>query len=203
MCRSFWSSIRRCPPRTVTELVEHARGLPDGLAYASNGHGGAAHLFTELLRSTTGIKLMHVPYKGLAPALNDVVAGHLPMMFADFGTALPLVRAGQLRALGVSTAERVPAAADIPTLSESGLPGFAASSWQMVVAPSAVPQPIVDKLHRELRAIMDEPEIRKDISDRGVVPVTSPPPAELAAFVKSEIGRWGKVVEQAGAAGSQ
>ncbi len=151
----------------------------------------------------TGIAMTHVPYKGLAPALNDVVAGHVHMMFGDFGTALPLVKAGKVRALGVTTAKRVGAAPEIPPLSEAGLPGYVASSWQMVVAPAGIPRPILDKLNGELRAILAEPEIQNDFANRGVVPVVSPPPDALVSFVRSEIVRWGKVVEQAGAAGSQ
>jgi tripartite-type tricarboxylate transporter receptor subunit TctC len=191
------------PARSVEELVKLAKGTPGGLAYASNGHGGAGHLYAELLKSMAGIEMTHVPYKGLAPAFNDVVAGHVPLMFGDFGTALPLIRSGQLRALGVTTAQRVAAAPDIPPLSESGLPGYVASSWQMVVAPAGIPASILNKLNGELRAILSEPDTQKDFAERGLVPVVSPPPDELQRYVKSEIVRWGKVVEQAGAAGSQ
>jgi len=191
------------PVHSVAELVTLARRTPGGLSYASNGHGGAGHLYAELLKSMTGIAMTHVPYKGLAPAFNDVVAGHVPLMFGDFGTALPLIRAGQLRALGVTTAQRVAAAPDIPPLSQAGLPGYVASSWQMVVAPAAIPKPILHKLNAELRAILAEPEIQKDFTDRGLIPVVSPSPEELQGYVRSEIVRWSKVVEQAGAAGSQ
>jgi tripartite-type tricarboxylate transporter receptor subunit TctC len=191
------------PVHSVAELVTLARRTPGGLSYASNGHGGAGHLYAELLKSMTGIAMTHVPYKGLAPAFNDVVAGHVPLMFGDFGTALPLIRAGQLRALGVTTAQRVAAAPEIPPLSQAGLPGYVASSWQMVVAPAAIPKPILHKLNAELRAILAEPEIQKDFTDRGLIPVVSPSPEELQGYVRSEIVRWSKVVEQAGAAGSQ
>ncbi|MGZ3328259.1 MAG: Bug family tripartite tricarboxylate transporter substrate binding protein [Xanthobacteraceae bacterium] len=191
------------PVHSVAELVTLAKRTPSGLSYASNGHGGAGHLYAELLKSMTGIAMTHVPYKGLAPAFNDVVAGHVPLMFGDFGTALPLIRAGQLRALGVTTAQRVAAAPEIPPLSQVGLPGYVASSWQMVVAPAAIPKPILHKLNAELRAILAEPEMQKDFTDRGLIPVVSPSPEELQGYVRSEIVRWSKVVEQAGAAGSQ
>jgi tripartite-type tricarboxylate transporter receptor subunit TctC len=191
------------PVHSVAELVAFARRTPGGLAYASNGHGGAGHLYAELMKSMTGIEMTHVPYKGLAPAFNDVVAGHVPLMFGDFGTALPLIKAGQLRALGVTTAQRVGAAPDIPPLSQAGLPGYVASSWQMVVAPAGIPKPILHKLNGELRAILAEPDLQKDFTDRGLIPVVSPSPEELQGYVRSEIVRWGKVVEQAGAAGSQ
>jgi tripartite-type tricarboxylate transporter receptor subunit TctC len=132
-----------------------------------------------------------------------VIAGHVDMMFSDFGTALPLVREGKLRALGVSTAQRVGPAPEIPPLAEVGMPGFDASSWQMMIAPAGMPQPVLDRLNTELRAIMDEPAIKTDFADRGLVPLQSGSTEELQRFVKSEIVRWGKVVEQAGAAGSQ
>jgi tripartite-type tricarboxylate transporter receptor subunit TctC len=191
------------PVRSVEDLVALAKRTPGGLAYASNGHGGAGHLYAELLKSMSGIAMTHVPYKGLAPAFNDVVAGHVPLMFGDFGTALPLVRSGKVRALGVTTAQRVAAAPEIPPLSEAGLPGYVASSWQMVAAPAGLPAPILDKLNGELRAILGEPDIAKDFAERGLVPVVSPLPDELRRYIQSEIVRWAKVVEQAGATGSQ
>jgi tripartite-type tricarboxylate transporter receptor subunit TctC len=191
------------PVNSMQDLVAAAKSRPGGLSYASNGHGGAAHLFAELLKSTLGIEMTHVPYKGLAPALNDVVGGHVQVMFGDFATALPLVRDGKLRALGVSTGKRVGPAPDIPALAEVGMPGFDASSWQMMIAPGNTPQPIVNRLSTELRAIMSEPAIQKDFSDRGLVPLVSGAPDELQRFVKSEIVRWGEVVKRAGAEGSQ
>jgi len=132
-----------------------------------------------------------------------VVGGHVQVMFGDFATALPLVRDGKLRALGVSTGKRVGPAPEIPALAEVGMPGFDASSWQMMIAPAGLPPPILDRLNTELRTIMSEPVIQKDFSDRGLVPLVSGPPDELQRFVKSEIARWGKVVQQAGIAGTQ
>ena len=191
------------PVHSVGDLIRLARATPGGLAYASNGHGGAGHLNAELMKSMTGIELTHVPYKGLAPALNDVVAGHVPMMFGDFSSALRLARDGKLRALGVSTLERIGAAPEIPPLAEAGLPGYEAASWQMVVAPAGVPAPILKQLNREIRDIIAAPDVQKDFADKGILPIASPPPDELARYVKDEIVRWGKVVEQAGATGSQ
>ena len=140
------------PVNRSTSWRAFAKSKPQGLTYASNGAGGAAHLFAELLISPLGIKMVHVPYKGLSPALNDVVAGHVDLMFGDFGTALPLVQAGKLRALGVSTGKRVGPAPEIPALAEVGMPGFDASSWQMMIAPAAIPKPILAKLNGEFRA---------------------------------------------------
>jgi tripartite-type tricarboxylate transporter receptor subunit TctC len=191
------------PVNTLGDLVAYAKAKPEALTYASNGHGGAAHLFAELLKSVTGITATHVPYKGLAPALNDVVAGHVSMMFGDFGTTLPLVRTGKLRALGVSTAQRVGAAPEIPPLAEAGLPGFDASSWQMVVAPAGMPRDILDKLNAELRAIVSDQRFGDELSARGMVPLVTPSPEVLRTYVKSEIVRWADVVRRAGAAGSE
>jgi tripartite-type tricarboxylate transporter receptor subunit TctC len=191
------------PIRTVPDFVAVAKATPGGLTYASNGAGGAAHLFAELLKGTLGIEMTHVPYKGLAPALNDILAGHVHMMFGDFVTALPLVRDNKLRAIGVSTGQRVGQAPEIPALAEVGLPGFDASSWQMIIAPGGLPQPLLNRINAELRAIMSEPAMQKAFADRGLVPLVSGPPDELKAFVKSEIVRWGEVVKRAGAAGTE
>jgi tripartite-type tricarboxylate transporter receptor subunit TctC len=191
------------PVHSVPDLVKLAKATPGGLAYASNGYGGAGHLYIELLKSMTGIQATHVPYKGLAPALNDVVGGHVPMMFGDFSSALRLVRDGKLRALGVSTAQRIAAAPEIPPLAEAGLPGYEASSWQMVAAPTGMPDAILARLNREIRDIIGAPDIQKDFADKGILPIVSAPPDELTRYVKTEIVRWGKVVEQAGATGSQ
>ena len=191
------------PIHSIPDFVRVAKSTPGGLTYASNGAGGAAHLFMELLKASLGIELTHVPYKGLAPALNDIVGGHVHTMFGDFATALPLVRDGKLRAIGVSTAQRVAPAPEIPPLAEAGMPGFDASSWQMIIAPAGIPRPLLERLNAELRAIMSDQAMQKAFADRGLVPLVSGPPDELTRFVKSEIVRWGEVVKRAGVAGSQ
>jgi len=191
------------PIQTVEEFVNLAKGTPGGLAYASFGPGSAAHLYAELFKSLTGMDGTHIPYKGSPPALNDVIAGHVSWMFGDFATTLPLVHAGKLRALGVSTASRVAAAPDIPALAEVGVPGYDAAAWQMIVAPAAVPKPIVDRLNAELRDAVADPDIQKQMSDRGFVPLVTTSPEELSHFIKAEIDRWSDVVRKAGAAGSQ
>ena len=189
------------PVHSVAELVAVSKTTPGGLSYASTGHGSAAHLYAELLKTMTGLVATHIPYKGNAPGLNDVVAGHVQMMIGDFSTSLQLARAGKVRALGVSTAERVGAAPDIPALAEVGAPGYDASAWQMVIAPAKTPDAIVARLNAEMREILAEPEVRADFSGRGLVPIVSPPAAELPGFVQAEITRWSRVVEQAGARG--
>ena len=188
---------------SIAELVSLARSKPSTLTFASTGAGSAAHLFAELLKGMTGIAMTQVPYRGLAPGLNDVVAGHVSLMFGDFATSLPLIRAGKLTALGVSTASRNAAAPDIPPLAEAGLPGYDAASWMMIVAPAKTPKPIVERLNADLRAIATEPAVQQDLLARGLSPIVTAPPAELARYVQAEIVRWGKVVEQAGIAGTE
>jgi tripartite-type tricarboxylate transporter receptor subunit TctC len=191
------------PVRSVTDLVQLAKSKPGELSYGSSGPGSAHHLDMQLLASMTGIKLTHVPYKGTVPALNDVVAGHIQMMFADSSAALPMIRSGTLRALGVSTAKRIEGAPELPSIAENGLPGYDASAWQMVVAPSNMPKPVVEKLYNALRAIQEKPDFRAAIVERGMGPLNSPSPDELEQFVKAEIVRWSKVAKDAGVAQTQ
>lgn len=189
------------PIHSVAELVTYAKSKPGALSYASNGPGGAAHLFAELVKTTLGIEMTHVPYKGNAPALNDVVAGHVSLMFVDPSASVQLVREGKLRALGVSTTKRLSTAPDLPPLAEVGLPGYDAASWHMFVAPAATPRPIVQRLYSEIDSIIKEPDAIEGISKRGFEPSGAGPPDQLALFVRSEIERWGTVVRAAGAAG--
>jgi tripartite-type tricarboxylate transporter receptor subunit TctC len=194
---------RALPVKSLADLARYAKTLPDGLTYASNGPGGAAHLFAELLGGELGLKLVHVPYKGLSPALNDIVAGHVQMMFGDFATALPLIKAGKLNPLGVSTVQRVAAAPEIPPLVEVGLKDFDASSWQMMVAPAKLPPDILRKLNAEFRAVVQEPAVQAEFARRGLISLDGGTPEQLQAYVKSEIVRWGDVAKRAGVFASQ
>jgi tripartite-type tricarboxylate transporter receptor subunit TctC len=187
------------PIKSIAELAAYAKIKP--LSYASNGPGGAAHLFAELMKTMLKIELTHVPYKGNVPALNDVLAGHVSMMFVDASASMELVRDGKLRALGVTTAQRAPMAPEFPPLTEVGLPGFDTAVWHMIVAPTTTPKPVLSKLNAEIGAIIKEPTVARDMTSRGFVPSAGGTPEKLAAFVKSEIDRWGNVVRQAGAAG--
>jgi len=191
------------PVNSVTDLIALAKKDPGRLSYASGGPGSPHHLYTELLKSVTGISLLHVPYKGTAPALSDVVAGQIPLMLGDVVATLPLVNAGKVRALGVSSLERLPSAPNIPTIAESGVPGYEGVGWVMIVAPAGTPAPIVARLHAELKAIATLPEIRKQMIELGTIPADSPPPDVLQRFIDAEIVRWSKVVELAGIAGTQ
>jgi tripartite-type tricarboxylate transporter receptor subunit TctC len=191
------------PVYSVADLIALARDKPGQLSYASAGPGSPHHLAAELLKSMTGIELIHVPYKGSAPAVADVVAGHVPIHFSDPVAALPLIKAGKLRALGVSTAARLPSAPDIATIAETGVVGFDVGSWIMIVAPAKTPKAIVAKLHTELTSIAQLPDIQQRLIDLGMIPVRSDSPEALQRFIDSEITRWANVVGQAGIAGSE
>jgi tripartite-type tricarboxylate transporter receptor subunit TctC len=191
------------PVNSVTDLIELAKKDPGRLSYASGGPGSPHHLFTELFKSMTGIEMLHVPYKGSAPALNDVVAGQIPLMFGDVVASLPLVNAGKVHALGASSTARIPSAPEIPTIAESGVPGYDGVGWVMIVAPAHTPGAIVDRLYAELKSIAALPEIQKQMIALGTIPVDSPPPDAQRHFIGSEIARWSKVVELAGIAGTQ
>jgi len=191
------------PVRSVPELIKFAKEKSGQLSYASGGHGSPHHLFTELFKSTTGIQMLHVPYKGSAPAVADVVAGHAHVLFSDAVVALPLIREGKLRALGVTTIARLASAPEIPAIAEAGVPDFDAIGWSMIVAPANTPKAIVARLHAELKSIVEVPEFQHQMIKLGMVPVSSPAPEELQRFINSEIVRWGKVVHQAGIARSE
>jgi tripartite-type tricarboxylate transporter receptor subunit TctC len=172
------------------------------LVYATAGPGLPHHLFAELFKSMTGIDMTPVAYRGSLAALNDVVAGHVPLMFVDVAPALGMVQAGKVRALGVSTKGRVPAISDVPALDEAGVTGFDAASWQMIVAPAKTPPAIIDKLHDDLATALVLSEIRERIAGQGMLLVGDRSLVELQDFVASEISRWSKIVRQAGLAGS-
>jgi len=161
------------------------------------------HLFAELLKSMTGIEMSPVAYRGSLPALNDVVAGHIPLMFVDLGPSLGIIQSGKVRPLGISTKERFAALPDVPPLAEAGVPGFDAASWQMVVAPAKTPRAVVEKLHTDFKRVLDTPESKEQILKSGMIPTANSSVASLQDFIKSEIARWSKVVAQAGLTGSQ
>jgi tripartite-type tricarboxylate transporter receptor subunit TctC len=191
------------PVQSVPELLAYAKAHPDKMTFASAGPGVPHHLFMELFKSMTGMEASHVPYRGSLPALNDLVAGHIPMMFSDLGPATGLLEARRVRPLGISTKTRHPSFPDIPPLAEAGVPGYEAVSWQAIAAPSQTPRPILDKLNSEITAVLAMPEVREQILKYGLLPLQNQSVDELSLFVKHEIDRWGKVVRDAGIAGSQ
>jgi tripartite-type tricarboxylate transporter receptor subunit TctC len=191
------------PVRSVPELIAYAKAHPDKMTFASAGPGVPHHLFMEVFKSMTGMKASHVPYRGSLPALNDLVAGHIPMMFSDLGPATGLMEAKRVRPLGISTRTRHPSFPDIPPLNEAGVPGYEALSWQAIAAPAQTPRPVLDKLNAEITAVLAMPEVKEQILKHGFLPLSNRSVDELKVFVKSEIVRWGKVVNDAGIAASQ
>jgi tripartite-type tricarboxylate transporter receptor subunit TctC len=191
------------PVKSVPELIAYAKANAGKMSFASVGPGVPHHLYMEMFKSMTGIEASHVPYRGSLPALNDVIAGHVPMMFVDIGPATGALQAGTVRPLGVSSRFRVPGFTDIPPIAEVGLPQFDAVGWQMLVAPASTPRPVVELLNRELTTILVQPDTKEQVLKYGFIPVDNKPVAALQDYVKSETIRWGKVVKDAGIAGSQ
>jgi tripartite-type tricarboxylate transporter receptor subunit TctC len=191
------------PVQSVPDLIKLAKDKPGALAFASAGPGTPHHLFAELLKGMAAIEMTHVPYRGSVPALTDVAAGHVQLMFSDVPPALALINEGKVRALGVSTKERVAVLPQIAPIAEQGVEGFDAASWQMIVAPARTPEDVIERLHTEIKGFMVQPETKEQIAKMGLLPVNTPSVAALQIFVETEIARWGKVVEQAGIAGSQ
>ncbi len=191
------------PVHSVAELIKYAKEHPGTLTYGSGGAGSPHQLYAELFKSMTGIEMTHVPYKGNTPAMQDLIAGHISLMFSDATGGLPMVRADKVRALGVSSAQRLPSAPDIPPLAEVGVPGFDAAGWGMVVGPAHTPAPIVAKLAQAFGAALTDSRVREHMILLGMVPQASPPPEKLQDFVDGEMVRWGKVVKTAGLAGTE
>ena len=190
------------PIKSVKDLIDTAKAKPNGLNYGSGGPGSMHHLSTELLMNLTGIQMTHVPYKATPPATNDLIAGHIQILFGDTTSLLPLIQQGKLRPLAVTTAQRSKAAPDVPAVAET-VPGFESASWQMMVAPGATPPEVIALLNREVHAIFSDPAVIAELERRGVGPALTGPPDEVQAFVKKEIVRWSDVVRRAGLAGSQ
>ena len=191
------------PVHSVADLIALAKAKPGQLSYGSAGPGSPQNLSFELLKTLTGINIVHVPYRGDGPALTDLIAGHIPTMFGEPTPILPLLKDGKVRALGVSSASRLPIAPDVPTIAEAGVPGFDLTSWQMIVAPAGTPQEIVDKLHVDVKKVLELPEVKAEFARTARITVDYPSVDDLQRFMRSEIVRLGKVVEQAGIARSQ
>jgi len=186
------------PVHSVAELVAYARKNPGKLNFGSGSSGSAGHLAGELMKSMAGIDMTHVPYKGAAPAMQDLVAGRLDLMFDNLASAQGQIRAGTVRALAVTTAKRSALAPDIPTIGESGLPGFDISTWFGVFAPGATPASIVSRLHDEFAAALASADVREKMLALGAEPVTSSP-KEFAAFIESEARKYARLVKASGA----
>ena len=185
------------PAHNLAELVALAKKEPGKLNYASLGNGTAAHLGMEMLKAEAGVDITHVPYKGSAPAVADLLAGQVQMMVDGLPSALPHVKAGKLRAIALTSLHRAPALPDLPTIAET-YPGFYADAWSGLFAPKGTPQPVVDKLSAEVQRILKLPDVREKLAGLGAEPVGSTQ-AEFSAHVKREIDKWAKVVKSSGA----
>jgi tripartite-type tricarboxylate transporter receptor subunit TctC len=189
------------PVHSVDDFVKLARQKQ--LAFGAPGAATFHRLLAEVFKTMFGLDFVYVPYKGSVPALTDLAGGHISFMFSDIPPALAMIQAGKLRALGVTTAQRVPALRDVPPLAEAGMPGFDSSSWHTIATSSGVPRVVAEKIAEAIREGMADPSVAQMLARDGALSVVSPPLDELRQFVDSEIVRWGKVIEQAGLAGSE
>jgi tripartite-type tricarboxylate transporter receptor subunit TctC len=186
------------PVKSVRDLIALARAKPGQLNYASAGSGTPPHLAGELFKVMAKIDMVHVPYKGNAPAFTDVIGGQVPLIFPTMPSAMPHVRSGKLRALAVTSAKRSPAAPEIPTIAESGLPGYEATSWYGILAPARTPPAIVSRLHGVLVSTLGSPDMKEKLASQGLDPVGNTP-QQFAAVIAAEIRKWAKVVKASGA----
>jgi tripartite-type tricarboxylate transporter receptor subunit TctC len=184
---------------SVAELIAAAKREPGRINYASVGNGSGVHLATELFKKQAGIDLVHIPYKGSAPALNDVVAGTTPVMFVNLLSGLPHVKSGRLRALAVATGARLRALPEVPTIAEAGVPGYEFQTWFGVVAPGGTPAPLVERLNAELRRVLSLADIRERLLNEGGMQPVGGSAAEFAALIAGEKERWGRLVKETGA----
>jgi tripartite-type tricarboxylate transporter receptor subunit TctC len=185
------------PARSVKELIAYANSYPGRLNFGSGGVGSTPHLAGELFLSLAAIRAVHVPYKGGAPALNDLVNGQLSFMIENMAGTMPFVKAGMLRALAITSAQRSPLAPDLPTMAESGVPGYEVTGWNGIVAPKGTPPEIVARLHNEVARILRTPEIKQKMAALGAEPSGSSP-EEFGAFINAEMVRWGTIIEEKG-----
>lgn len=184
------------PVKTTQDLINLAKAKPKQLYFASPGSGNSGHLAGELLNSMANVQTVHVPYKGQGPALSDLISGQVQMLYSSIPSVLPQVKSGQLNALAVGSAKRVPSLPDIPTISESGVPGYEAYSWVGMVAPAKTPKDIVNRLNREIVDILKQKDVSEKLNQQGALPVGDSP-EQFGAYIKTEIEKWGAVVRAA------
>jgi tripartite-type tricarboxylate transporter receptor subunit TctC len=190
------------PAKDVKELIAHAKANPGKLNFGSSGIGAAAHLTTELLKQTAGIDMVHVPYKGTAPALTALMANDIQILVDVPSTLMPHVRGGKIKALAMFSKERIQGAAEVPTMAEAGGPALESSTWVLFMAPGGTPKPIIDRLAAETAKAINESDIKERFSQIGIVPVGNTP-AQAAKFLEDEIAKWAKVITAAGVKAEQ
>ncbi|HET7731335.1 MAG TPA: tripartite tricarboxylate transporter substrate-binding protein, partial [Usitatibacter sp.] len=185
------------PARTLQELVAESKKNPNGLSYGTSGVGGTPHIAGELLKIRTGANLTHVPYKGGGQAMTDALGGNIPLVYTAVAGASSHLKAGRLVPIAVSSARRVPSLPDVPTFMESGVPDFESSSWVAILAPPKTPRSVVDRLNRELNAVLADPAIVERLATLGIV-ATPGSAQQLADQIRADLGKYGQVVKQAG-----
>jgi tripartite-type tricarboxylate transporter receptor subunit TctC len=190
-------NLTKLPVGSVNELLEQAKKAPGRIDYASPGPGSPHHLAMEMFKQRTGVQFTHVPYKGAGPAIQDLLSGQIPLMFLDLAAGAPQIRAGKLKALAVASDKRIVALPDLPTVGESGLPGFEAWAWQALAAPAGTPKDVVARLNAEFRKAIANPDIRQKLVDAGIDPLQSTP-EDASAYMRSEAAKWAKVIADGG-----
>lgn len=190
----------KLPVRTVSELIAYAKANPGKLNYASAGQGSIIHLASELLSVNAGIRMVHVPYKGMGAAYPDLLAGHTQLALGSIVSALQHARAGRLRSVAVTSPQRSKAAPEVPTIAESGVTGYAVTNWYGALAPAKTPRPIIERLHREISAVLRQPDMAKHLAADGAEAIGTTP-KEFTAHIKAETGKWSQVIREAGIKG--
>ncbi len=191
------------PVHSIKELIQYVKERPGQLSFGSTGIGATPHLAFEILMREAGLKMTHVPYRGMPQAVNDVIGNHVQMVFADPSVGAPLFKEGKLRALAVSSKVRIGAMPDVPTMEEAGFPGFEAVSWHMIVGPAGMPKEIVDKLNAEFKHMAVSADYKAQIDRMGLLAIETPSPDELRKYLDAEIARWGQLVKDVGIAGTE
>jgi tripartite-type tricarboxylate transporter receptor subunit TctC len=184
------------PAKTTKDLIELAKAKPGQINFASSGQGSVIHLATELFASMAGVKMNHIPYKGTGPALTDTIGGQTDVFFSSTATALPHIQAGKLRAVAVTTAKRLPALPDVPTIAESGVPGYDVVLWHGLIGPKGLPRPVVDRINSEVSKVLQIPQTAEQLKNDGVAPAGGTP-EQFLATIRNEIGVWRKVAADA------
>jgi tripartite-type tricarboxylate transporter receptor subunit TctC len=186
------------PVHSVKDLIAYAKKNPTGLNYGSSGIGHADHLAAELFNSMIGVKMQHIPYKGGAPAMTELLGNNIQLIFSTVSTAITFIKANRIRPIAVTSAKRVSLFPDIPTVAEAGVPGFAVDNWYCFLGPKGMPKPIVDRLHRELNRALDQPDVKQRLEGLGIFPFPLPTPEAFGDYIRSEIKKYAKVIADAG-----
>jgi tripartite-type tricarboxylate transporter receptor subunit TctC len=186
------------PFKTVKEMIAYAKANPGKLTFASSGSGSSIHLSGEMFQQMAGVEMQHIPYKGSAPAITDLLGGQTAVMFDNMPSAIGHVRAGKLRAIAVTTPNRSPALPNVPTIAESGVPGYSATSWFGILAPAGTPAPVIARLNASILKALADPEVKKKLAEQGAEP-HGEKPEQFAEFIRSETAKWGQTVKVSGA----